>query len=106
LNFGLIKTIISHGGRPDLVQTTYSSSSSFSFQDNFENIKNIPLLFIIGEKVKVVFDLTSKFIKKCHIEKNSRIKIVKGATHFFEEEIALDKVSNLSYEWLSKRLKV
>ena len=54
------------------------------------------MLFIIGEKDKVVLDLTSKFIKKCTIEKNSKVEIVKNATHLFEEEGALEKVGDIA----------
>jgi len=98
LNPGLIiKTIISRGGRADLVS---ANSSSSSFQGNFQSIKNIPLLFIIGEKDKVVLDLTSKFIKKYDIEKNSKIQIVKNATHLFEEEGTLEKVGDMAVKWL------
>lgn len=59
LNPGLIKTIVSRGGRPDLVLSTPQQNNLLA-----ENIKNIQLLFIIGDKDKLVLDLTSKLIKK------------------------------------------
>jgi hypothetical protein len=62
----VLQTILSRGGRPDLVLST-----SFSQNHLLENLKNIPLLFIIGRKYKLILDLTSKFIKKCNIQKNS-----------------------------------
>ena len=42
---------------------------------------------------------------RADFEKNSRIEIVKGATHLFEEQDALDKVSYISCEWIVKNGK-
>jgi putative phosphoribosyl transferase len=94
-----IKTIVSRGGRPDLVLSTSIIGNNLS-----ENIKNIPILFVIGEKDKTVLELTLKFIKKYRLRKNSRIEIVKGATHLFEEDKALEQVSDISYQWLVEKL--
>ena len=68
-----------------------------------ENLKNIPFLFIIGNKDKVVLDLTSKFIKKCNIENNSKVEIVNNATHLFEEG-ALEKVGDIAVRWFIQHL--
>ncbi len=66
-------------------------------------LKNISFLFIIGKKDKVVLDLTSKFIKKYTIQKNSKVEIVKNATHLFEEG-ALEKVGDIAVRWFIQHL--
>ncbi len=69
-----------------------------------ENLKNIPFLFIIGKKDKVVLDLTSKFIKKCNIENNSKIEIVNNSTHLFEEPGTLERVKDITEKWFIQHL--
>jgi hypothetical protein len=64
----------------------------------------MPILFIIGEKDKLVLDLTFKFIKKLNIQKNSKIQTVRHATHLFEEPGALENVSAIAAEWFTKYL--
>jgi len=86
-----IKTIVSRGGRPDLI----SSISNYN-KKIIENIKNIPLLFIIGQKDKLVLDLTKNFIKKNKSLNNSKIEIIKDASHLFEEEGTLEKAGDIA----------
>ena len=89
-----IKTIVSTGGRPDLI----SSISNYD-KKVIENIKNIPLLFIIGQKDKLVLDWTKNFIKNNKLVSNSKIEIIKDASHLFEEDGALEKVGEVAERW-------
>ena len=75
-----IKTIVSRGGRPDLISSIFNCDKKV-----IENIKNIPLLFIIGQKDKLVLELTKTFIKNNKLTNNSKIEIIKDASHLFEE---------------------
>ncbi len=84
-----IKTIVSRGGRPDLFS---SLISDYNNKDIIEKIKYIPLLFFIGQKEKLVLDWTKNFIKNNKFVKNSKIEIIKDASHLFEEDDSLEKV--------------
>ena len=50
-------------------------------------------------------DLTSKFIRKCNIQKNSKVEIVNNATHLFEEEGTLEKVGEIAEKWFIQHLQ-
>ena len=95
-----IKTIVSRGGRPDLV----SSIPNYN-QKIIENTKNIPLLFIIGQKDKLVLDWTNKFLKNNKLTKNSKIEIIKDASHLFQEKHTLEKVGNIAVKWFIQYLQ-
>lgn len=94
-----IKTIVSRGGRPDLI----SSISSYD-KKIIENIKNIPLLFIVGQKDNLVLDWTKNFIKNNKLVSNSKIEIIKNASHLFEEEGALEKAVDVAERWFIQHL--
>ena len=98
-----IKTIVSRGGRPDLLS---SLISDYNNKDIIEKIKYIPLLFIIGQKDKLVLDWTKNFIKKNKLVKNSKIEIIKDASHLFEEEGKLEKVGEVAEKWFIQHLKM
>jgi putative phosphoribosyl transferase len=89
-----IKTIVSRGGRPDLI-----SSISNCDKKIIETIKNIPLLFIIGQKDKLVLDWTKNFIKNNKLVSNSKFEIIKDASHLFEEEGTLEKAGDIATRW-------
>ena len=95
-----IKTIVSRGGRPDLISSIFNYNKKI-----IENIKNIPLLFIIGEKDKLVLDLTKNFLKNNKLTNNSKIEIIKDATHLFEEKDTLEKVGKVAVKWFIEYLK-
>jgi pimeloyl-ACP methyl ester carboxylesterase len=56
-----------------------------------------PTLFIVGGNDHVVIELNKKAQRE--ISSICELKIVKGATHLFEEPGALDIVSRLSTIW-------
>jgi putative phosphoribosyl transferase len=89
-----IKTIVSRGGRPDLITSIYNYDKNV-----IENIKNVPLLFIIGQKDKLVLDWTKNFIKNNKLVSNSKIEIIKDASHLFEEESTLEKAGEVAERW-------
>ena len=94
-----IKTIVSRGGRPDLISSISNCNAKV-----IENIKNIPLLFIIGQKDKFVLDWTKNFIKNNKLLNNSKIEIIKDASHLFEEEGTLEKAGDVAERWFIQHL--
>jgi len=95
-----IKTIVSRGGRPDLISSIPSYNKKV-----IENTKNIPLLFIIGQKDKLVLDWTKNFLKNNKLTNNSKIQIIKDANHLFEEEGTLEKVGDMAVKWFIQHLQ-
>jgi putative phosphoribosyl transferase len=84
-----IKAIVSRGGRPDLAA------------DRLYMV-HAPTLFIVGERDPEVVELNRKAYERCSCVKS--LKIVKGATHLFEEPGALEEVAVLSGDWFLKHL--
>src|SRR3989339_316369 len=82
--------IVSRGGRPDLAL-------------NF--LKNVvsPTLLIIGGNDFEVIEMNKKAFAKLKTKK--KLEIVSGASHLFEEEGALEKVSSLAINWFKGNLK-
>ena len=98
-----IKTIVSRGGRPDLFSFLISNQNVYTIE-NLNNIRNCPLLFIIGQKDKLVLDWTKNFIKNYKLVDNSKLEIVKNATHSFEELGTLEKVGDIAVRWFIQHL--
>lgn len=79
-----IKAVVSRGGRPDLAMQALPKIVS-------------PTLLIVGSNDQVVLELNKK--AKSKISGICKIKLVKGATHLFEEPGALQTVAQLSSDW-------
>jgi pimeloyl-ACP methyl ester carboxylesterase len=84
-----IYAIVSRGGRPDLVD------------EYILNQVNIPTLLIVGghdvEVIKLNEEASNDIV-------NSKIVLVPGATHFFEEKGALEDVARLASDWFLSQL--
>jgi dienelactone hydrolase len=79
-----VKAIVSRGGRPDLAGKALRRVAA-------------PTLLIVGERDPVVLDLNRRAEEELAAE--TRIEIVPGATHLFEEPGALDLVAELARDW-------
>jgi len=84
-----ISAVVSRGGRPDLAE------------NNLYMVKAATLL-IVGELDREVIDLNQQSLDKLDGVKS--LKIIRGATHLFEEPGALEQVAQLSKDWFSKYL--
>ncbi len=84
-----IHAVVSRGGRPDLVM------------DQLYLI-DTPTLLIVGEKDTDVLQVNRKALEKLSGMKS--LKVVKGATHLFEEAGALEEVAALSSGWFTEYL--
>ena len=85
-----IKAIVSRGGRPDLAESALIYVEA-------------PTLLIVGGKDTQVIDLNQWALNRMTML-DKELKIVPGATHFFEEQGALEEVARLAREWFKRYL--
>jgi hypothetical protein len=85
-----VQTVVSRGGRPDLA-------------GNSLRLAHQPTLLIVGEKDQQVIELNRKAITE--MRGPSRLEIVPGATHLFEEPGALQHVARLATDWFLEHLR-
>ena len=81
-----IDAVVSRGGRPDLAEPRLAEVSS-------------PTLLIVGSRDEVVLGLNEQAQQQLRCE--SRLAIVPGATHLFEEPGALQTVTRLARDWFT-----
>jgi putative phosphoribosyl transferase len=86
---GMIHSVVSRGGRPDL--------ASFSLTQ-----VKAPTLLIVGSLDAEVIELNKEAYALLRCEKE--LRIVKGASHLFEEAGKLDEVAELATSWFKKYL--
>ena len=84
-----VAAIVSRGGRPDLAGPRLS-------------LVRAPTLLIVGGQDDVVIDLNRSARSRLRCE--SRLSIVPGATHLFEEPGTLDEVAQLACSWFTDHL--
>ena len=86
---GLVKAVVSRGGRPDLAGSTAS-------------LVRAPTLLIVGGEDTAVIQMNraAMALMKCKKE----LKIVPGATHLFEERGTLAQVASLAADWFTTHL--
>ena len=80
----IVKAVVSRGGRPDLAGQFLSQVQS-------------PTLLIVGGKDTEVLTLNEQAYVNLKCVRN--LEIVPNATHLFEEDGALEKVSALARDW-------
>jgi putative phosphoribosyl transferase len=85
----LVRAVVSRGGRPDLAGDALQQVGA-------------PTLLIVGERDSTVLELNRQAMAQMHAE--TRLEIVPGATHLFEEPGALDEVVRLARDWFTPRL--
>jgi pimeloyl-ACP methyl ester carboxylesterase len=85
----LVHAVVSRGGRPDLAAQALPSVTS-------------PTLLIVGGSDPVVLDLNRQ--ANAQLRAVSRLEIVPGATHLFEEPGALETVADLARDWFTRHL--
>lgn len=84
-----VAAIVSRGGRPDLAA------------GRLERVR-APTLLIVGGEDPVVLDLNQAAQDQLRCE--SRLSVVPGATHLFEEPGALDTAAYLARDWFTDRM--
>ncbi len=81
-----VAAIVSRGGRPDLAGPRLAQVEA-------------PTLLIVGGEDSLVLDLNLR--AQAQLTCNSRLEVVPGATHLFEEPGALERVANLARDWFA-----
>jgi dienelactone hydrolase len=84
-----VATVVSRGGRPDLA-------------GEFLRLVYQPTLLIVGERDQSVIELNRQAMKKLAGE--TRLEIVPGASHLFEEPGTLEQVAHLARDWFTRYL--
>jgi dienelactone hydrolase len=84
-----VRAVVSRGGRPDLAG------------DALAGVKAASLL-IVGGRDEAVLELNREALRQ--LPAPSRLEIVPGATHLFEEPGALEEVARLAAAWFSAHL--
>lgn len=84
-----VRAVVSRGGRPDLA--------------NAPGEVRAPVLLIVGGEDHAVMPLNQQVMAQ--MPKESRLEIVPGATHLFEERGALERVAELAGSWFVDWLK-
>ncbi len=85
-----IAAVVSRGGRPDLAADALASVLA-------------PTLLIVGELDTVVIELNRQAMTQLSCP--TRLEIVPGATHLFEEPGTLERVVSLATAWFSQYLE-
>lgn len=84
-----VGAVVSRGGRPDLAA------------DALRAVK-APTLLIVGGRDEVVIELNEQ--AKAELRSETKLEIVPGASHLFEEPGALDRVAELAAAWFADHL--
>jgi pimeloyl-ACP methyl ester carboxylesterase len=84
-----VVAVVSRGGRPDLAAAALDRVSA-------------PTLLIVGGEDREVLELNRDAARRLGGE--SRVEVVPGAGHLFEEPGALERVADLAAEWFSGHL--
>ncbi|MDT4975429.1 MAG: putative phosphoribosyl transferase [Pseudonocardiales bacterium] len=87
---GSVQAVVSRGGRPDLA-------------GDFLRLVHQPTLLIVGGNDEQVIELNRDAMKQ--LSGNTRLEIVPGASHLFEEPQALQQVARLAKHWFLQYLK-
>ncbi|MDP1736523.1 MAG: alpha/beta hydrolase [Caulobacter sp.] len=86
----LVAAVVSRGGRPDLANGALDRVTA-------------PTLLIVGERDEPV--LTWNHQARLRLAVPSRLEVIPGATHLFEEPGALDQVIRLAVAWFREWLQ-
>jgi putative phosphoribosyl transferase len=86
---GDVAAIVSRGGRPDLAWRRLAEVTA-------------PTLLVVGSRDTVVLDLNTQ--ARDQLRCVSRVEVVAGATHLFEEPGALATVADLASDWFTRHL--
>lgn len=86
-----VSAVVSRGGRPDLAGDALASVTA-------------PTLLIVGGRDEVVIDLNREAQRLMSACAESRLEIVPGATHLFEEAGTLEQVAQLAGSWFCRHL--
>jgi hypothetical protein len=82
-----ITSIVIRSGRVDLIEN--------EFLDKITST----CLFIVGSKEKLLAKLGNETLRKMRKSKEKKLFIIQGASHVFEEQGAMEEVSDIATQW-------
>ena len=88
-----IKAIVSRAGRTDLINDI-----------NIIQHMNIPSLFIVGSKDDKIIKINKETLSELNPLTKSKMQIIDGASHLFEEEGKIEEVADIAGNWFLKFL--
>lgn len=83
-----IVSIVIRSGRTDLVENR--------FLDKIVS----PCLFVVGGKEKLLIKVGNETLRKLNNSREKKLKIIKGASHLFEEQGSMEEVSEIATQWI------
>jgi putative phosphoribosyl transferase len=86
-----VDAVVSRGGRPDLAGTALQNVGA-------------PTLLIVGGNDEVVIDLNEQALAQMQPWVESKLIVVPGASHLFEEAGALEHAARLARDWFQTHL--
>ena len=86
-----VEAIVSRGGRPDLAGRALPQVEA-------------PTLLIVGGNDETVIELNDQALHQMHASLETRLVIVPGTSHLFEEAGALEDAAGLARDWFVKHL--
>jgi dienelactone hydrolase len=86
----VVKAVVSRGGRPDLAGETLPAVHA-------------PTLLIVGERDEPVIGMNRDSLARLAAH-DSKLVIVAGATHLFEEPGTLEEAARLAADWFAEHL--
>ena len=92
-DYNNIKAIVSRGGRTDLINDT-----------NILKHMNTPSLFIVGSKDDQIIKINKKTMSEFNPNTKSKMQIIDGASHLFEEEGKIEEIAEIAGNWFLKFL--
>jgi putative phosphoribosyl transferase len=86
----MVRAVVCRGGRADLARACLPRVHQ-------------PTLLIVGERDRIVIDLNQQAMAR--LGGDTRLAIIPGATHLFEEPGTLEQVARLAREWFLRNLQ-
>jgi putative phosphoribosyl transferase len=86
-----VSAVVSRGGRPDLAGIDLPRVRA-------------PTLFIVGSEDREVIELNRDALRALQLSSESRLELVPGAGHMFEEPGTMEQVAHLAAHWFARHL--
>ena len=87
----VVDAVVSRGGRPDLADRALPQVAA-------------PTLLIVGGNDDVVIDLNEQALSQMQPLTETKLTVVPGASHLFEEPGALEHAARLARDWFQRHL--
>jgi dienelactone hydrolase len=100
---GAAAALVAAAARPDIVQAVVSRGGRPDLAGEFLRLVHQPVLLIVGGEDPVVIELNRQAQRE--LPGVTRLDIIPGATHLFEEAGALEVVARLAREWFLEHLR-